>query len=75
MLRKTMIVLAKTATLTGGLTVVEFAHRSGRGHWGGFGGSGHMGGAVIGALFYLEWRFAAQGGVRSQPAKAPVAAP
>jgi hypothetical protein len=36
---------------------------------------GHMGGAVIGALFYLEWRFAAQGGARSQPAKAPVPGP
>lgn len=36
---------------------------------------GHMGGAAIGALFYLEWRFAAQGGVRSQPAKAPVPGP
>jgi len=36
---------------------------------------GHMGGAVIGVLFYLEWRFAAQGGVRSEPAKAPVAGP
>jgi hypothetical protein len=53
MLRKTMIVLAQTAALTGGLTVVAFAHRSGRGHWGGFGGSGHMGGALGLALFGL----------------------
>jgi hypothetical protein len=53
MLRKTMIVLAQTAALTGGLTVVAFAHRSGRGHWGGFGGSGHMGGALGLTLFGL----------------------
>jgi hypothetical protein len=50
MLRKTMIVSAKTAALTSGLT----AHRAGRGRWGGFGGSGHMGGfagARIGSGF------------------------
>jgi hypothetical protein len=44
MLRKTMIVLAKAAALTGGLTVDAFSHAGGRGHGGGFGGSGHMGG-------------------------------
>ena len=32
MLRKTMIVLAKAAALTSGLTVEAFAHGSGRGH-------------------------------------------
>ena len=40
MLRKTMIVSAKTAALTSGLTAL----RAGRGRWSGFGGSGHMGG-------------------------------
>jgi hypothetical protein len=53
MLRKTMIVLAQTAALTSGLTVVAFAHRGGRGHWGGFGGSAHMGGALGLTLFGL----------------------
>jgi len=32
MLGKTMIVLAKAAALTGGLTVEAFAHGGGRGH-------------------------------------------
>ena len=32
MLRKTMIVLAKAAALTSGLTVEAFAHDGGRGH-------------------------------------------
>jgi hypothetical protein len=52
MLRKTMIVLAKAAALTGGLTVEAFEHSGGRGHGGGFGGGGHMsgfGGARIGS--------------------------
>jgi hypothetical protein len=44
MLRKTMIVLAKAAALTSGLTVDAFAHGGSRGHGGGFGGGGHMGG-------------------------------
>jgi hypothetical protein len=44
MLRKTMIVLAKAAALTSGLTFDAFAHGGGRGHGGGFGGGGHMGG-------------------------------
>ena len=44
MLRKTMIVLAKPAALTSGLTVEAFAHGRGRGHGGGFGGGGHGGG-------------------------------
>ena len=44
MLRKTMIVLAKAAALTSGLTVEAFAHGGGRGHGGGFAGGGHMGG-------------------------------
>ena len=43
MLRKTMIVLAKAAALTSGLTVEVFAHGGGRGHGGGFGGGGHIG--------------------------------
>jgi hypothetical protein len=42
MLRKSMIVLAMAAALTGGLTADAFA-RGGGGHMGGFGGS-HMGG-------------------------------
>ena len=52
MLRKTMIVLAKAAALTGAPTVGVFAHRGGRGHGGGFGHGGHMnglGGARIGS--------------------------
>ena len=44
MLRKTMIVLAKAAALTSGLTVDAFAHGGGRGHGGGFGGGEHVGG-------------------------------
>jgi hypothetical protein len=44
MLRKTMIVLAKAAAFTSGLTFDAFAHGGGRGHGGGFGGGGHMGG-------------------------------
>jgi hypothetical protein len=44
MLRKTMIVLAKAAALTGGLTVEAFVHGRGRGHGGGFGGGGRTGG-------------------------------
>ena len=54
MLRKTMIVLAKPAALTSGLTVEAFAHGGGRGHGGGFGGGGQMsafGGARIGSGF------------------------
>ena len=54
MLRKTMIVLAKAAALTSGLTVDAFAHGGGRGHGGGFGSGGHMsgfGGARIGRGF------------------------
>ena len=56
MLRKTMIVLAKAAALTSGLTVEAFAHGGGRGHGGGFGGGGHMGGfggARIGMRIWL----------------------
>ena len=44
MLRKTMIVLAKAAALTSGLTVEAFDHGGGRGHAGGFGGDGRTGG-------------------------------
>jgi hypothetical protein len=44
MLRKTMIVLATAATLTGGLTAEAFARGGGGGHGGGFGGGAHMGG-------------------------------
>jgi hypothetical protein len=62
MLRKTMIVLATAAALTGGLIVDAFAHRGhaggfggGGGHSGGFGGGhfggGHFGGAEIGRGF------------------------
>ena len=54
MLRKTMVVLAKAAALTSGLTFDAFAHGGGRGHGGGFGGGGHMGGfggARIGSGF------------------------
>ena len=54
MLRKTMIVLAKAAALTSGLTVEAFPHGGGRGHGGGFGDGGHIGGyggARIGRRF------------------------
>jgi hypothetical protein len=48
MLRKTMIVLATAAALTGGLTADAFARGGGGGggggHGGGFGGGTHMGG-------------------------------
>jgi hypothetical protein len=45
MLRKTMIVLATAAALTGGLTADAFARGGGGGggHGGGFGGGAHMG--------------------------------
>ena len=58
-LRKTMIVLATAAALTGGLTAVAFARGGGGGggHGGGFGGGAHMGGfggaAHIGGDFGL----------------------
>ena len=50
MLRKTMIVLATAAALTGGLTADAFARGGGGGgggrHGGGFGGGAHLGGGV-----------------------------
>jgi hypothetical protein len=50
MLRKTMIVLATAAALTGGLTADAFARGGGGGggHMGGGGGGGHMGGGFGG---------------------------
>ena len=56
MLRKTMIVLATAAALTGGLTADAFARGGGGGghmgggggHIGGFGGGAHMGGGFGG---------------------------
>ena len=57
--RKTMIVLATAAALTGGLTADAFARGGGGGggHGGGFGGGAHMaggfGGAHIGGDFGL----------------------
>ena len=51
MLRKTMIVLATAAALTGGLTVDAFAHGGGRGHGGSFGGGGGHGGGFGGGHF------------------------
>ena len=54
MLRKTMIVLATVAALTGGLTVDAFAHGGGGGgggHGGGFGGGGGHGGGSGGGHF------------------------
>ena len=53
MLRKTMIVLATAAALTGGLTADAFARGGGGGgggggHGGGFDGGGHMGGGFGG---------------------------
>ena len=53
MLRKTMIVLASVAALTGGLTVDAFAHGGGGGggHGGGFGGGGGHGGGHFGGGF------------------------
>ena len=51
MLRKTMIVLATAAALTGGMTADAFARGGGGGggHGGGFGGGAHMGGFGGGA--------------------------
>jgi hypothetical protein len=50
MLRKTMIVLATAAALTGGLTPDAFARSGGGGggHGGGFGGGAHLGGGFGG---------------------------
>ena len=52
MTRKTMIVLAMAAVLTGGLTADAFARGGGGGggggHGGGFGGGGHIGGGLGG---------------------------
>jgi hypothetical protein len=52
MLRKTMIVLATAAALTGGLTADAFARGGGGGggggHGGGFGGGAHIGGGFGG---------------------------
>jgi hypothetical protein len=52
MLRKTMIVLATAAALTGGLTADAFARGGGGGggHMGGGFGGGHMGGAHMGGF-------------------------
>jgi hypothetical protein len=50
-MRKTMIVLAMAAVLTGGLTADAFARGGGGGgggHGGGFGGGGHIGGGLGG---------------------------
>ena len=49
-LRKTLIVLATAAALTGGLTADAFARGGGGGggHGGGFGGGAHMGGGFGG---------------------------
>jgi hypothetical protein len=67
-LRKTMIVLATAAALTGGLTADAFARGGGGGggHGGGFGGGAHMGGrfgggAHIGGGFGLA-HFGGPGG-------------
>src|SRR5258708_6945264 len=51
MLRKTMIVLATAAALTGGLTADAFARGwgGGGGHGGEFGGGAHMGGGFGGS--------------------------
>ena len=50
-LRKTMVVLATAAALTGGLTADAFARGGGGGggHGGGFGGGAHIGGGFGGA--------------------------
>ena len=50
MLRKTMIVLATAAALTGGLTADALARGGGGGHGGGFGGGAHMGGGGRGGF-------------------------
>ena len=65
-LRKTVIVLATAAALTGGLTADAFARGGGGGggHGGGFGGGAHMGGfggAHIGGDFSLG-HFGGRGG-------------
>jgi hypothetical protein len=51
MLRKTMIVLATAAALTGGLTADAFARGGGRGS--GLGGGAHMGGGVRNPTTFL----------------------
>ena len=63
MLRKTIIVFATSAALTGGLTVDAFAAHGGgggAGHAGGFGGGAHMGdgfgGGVAGLLLESHCR-------------------
>jgi hypothetical protein len=48
MLRKTMIVLATAAALTGGLTADAFALATARSNWDGLGGVGGNGGAFGG---------------------------
>jgi hypothetical protein len=48
MMRKTMIVLAMAAVLTGGLTADAFARGGGGGGGGGFGGGGHIAGGLGG---------------------------
>ena len=57
-LRKTMIVLATAAALTGGLTADAFARGGGGGggHGGGFGGGAHMGGG-FGAAAHIGGDF------------------
>ena len=63
MLRKTMIVLATAAALTGGLTAGAFAR--GRGGGGGLGGGAHMGGGFSGGAHMsggFEGRSVAVGG-------------
>jgi hypothetical protein len=64
MLRKTMIVLATAAALTGGLTADAFARGGGGGggHGGGFGGGAHMGGGFGGAHMGGGFRGAHMGG-------------
>jgi hypothetical protein len=80
MLRKTMIVLATAAALTGGLSADAFA-RGGGGHMGGGGGAhmgggfggGHMGGGFGGA--HMSGRFGGFGTHTWRRAEIPGAGP
>src|SRR6478736_1188413 len=65
MLRKTMIVLATAAALTGGLTADAFARGGGGGGGGGHGGGGGFGGGHMGGGFGGGRVGGAFGGVRS----------
>jgi hypothetical protein len=81
MLRKTMIILATAAALTGGLTADALArggggggHRGGGGHGGGFGGGAHMGGGFGGAHVVLVLAAGSVQAISAVPARLSLAA-